>query len=263
MRRPWLRSGALAGIVVLAAVGGAACGGSAGDEGAVTATTAPLPTPSTAPVPSGPPTVLAIVSPAGGAEVRGNVVRLDLTGSGIAIVGADGDTSGRSGHYHVFVDREPVEPGQVIPVAADIIHTTDDPVVIPGLHVGPHRITVTYGDGTHRRLGPTEAATSFVVTGPSVDASAPPTSPAGQPVVLTVALEGLVLPQDGRLYVLVDADPGPPAEPYGEGVLQSAETTIPVPDLAPGPHTLWVVTGSADGLPLDPPVMDRVTVTVG
>ncbi len=208
--------------------------------------------------------MLAIVSPATGAEVRGNIVRLDVSSSGISITAADGDTSGRTGHYHVFVDRDPVAAGDIIPVAADIIHTTDDPIVIPGFRVGRHELTVVYGDGTHRRLGFTEAATSFTVAGPSVDASAPPNVAAGQPVVVTANTEGFAVPEDGRLYVLVDtAPPGAAGEALPDTVLQALDTTIAVPDLAPGTHTLWVVAGSADRVPLDPPVGDKVTVTVG
>ena len=36
-----------------------------------------------------------------------------------------------------------------------------------------------------------------------------------------------------------------------------------VPDLGPGTHTLWVVAGSSERVPRDPPVMDKVMVTVG
>lgn len=254
-----VRAAAAATALLLVA---AACGDSGGGDSAAPDITLG-PAASTTPPTLGTPTVLAIVSPATGDVVAGNVVRLDVTSSGITIVPADGNTSPRSGHYHVFVDRDPIDPGNVIPVAADIIHTTDDPIVIPGLRVGLHRVTVAYGDGTHRRLGFTEAATSFTVAGPSVDASTPPNATAGQPVVITVAVEGLTLPDAGRLYVLVDAAPGPPGEPLADTVLQASETTIAVADLAPGAHTLWIVAGTADRVPLDPPVMDRVTVTVG
>jgi len=205
--------------------------------------------------------VLAIVSPATGDVIQGNVVHLDVTSSGITIVPADGSSSGRRGHYHVFVDRDPVTPGAVIPVAADIIHTNDDPIVIPGLHVGPHRVTVVYGDGTEHRIGFTEAATSFTVAGPSIDATAPRNVPAGQPVVLTVAVEGLTIPQDARLFVAVDSMVGA-VEPFGEGAIQSTDTTIEVL-VTTGTHRLLVVAGSAEGVPLDPLVMDEVVVTVG
>ncbi len=207
--RPTGRAAVVAGALLLLAGG---CGD--GDENTTGAdeaidlpATSAGPSPTEAAVPSGPPTVLAIVAPATGAEIKGNVVRLDVAGSGIAITPADGDISGRSGHYHVFVDRDTVAPGAVIPVGAGIIHTTDDPIVIPGLTVGPHRLIVVYGDGSHRRLGYTEASTSFTVAGPSVAASAPPNAPAGQPVTITITAEGL--PAGAVFHVLVDREPPP------------------------------------------------------
>ncbi len=237
--------------------------GSSDSEGDDATASTAGPAASTTPPTSAPPSVLAIVSPATGDVVQGNVVTLDVTSSGITIVPADGNTSPRSGHYHVFVDRDPVDPGNVIPLAADIIHTTADPILIPGLRVGPHRVTVAYGDGTHRRLGFTEAATSFTVAGPSIDATAPPNVPSGQPVVVTVALEGLSIPADALLYVVVDGRPlAPSGETVPEDAVQSSETTISVPDLAPGPHTIWVVAGSPDRTPLAPSVWDLVAVSV-
>jgi hypothetical protein len=260
MRRVrFLRSASVAGALVLAAAG---CGGGDGDgaDPVVGPTTEAGPT---TPPTLGRPTVLAIVAPATGDQVAGNVVRLDLTSSGITIAPANGDTSGATGHYHVFVDREAVEPGEVIPVAADIVHTAQEPIVIPGLSVGPHRIVVAFGDGAHRRLGVTEAGTSFTVTGPSVDASTPPNAPAGQPVTVTVVAEGLS--PDGHLHLFADREPTPTGQPVPDepGIIHATGLTVAVPDLAPGTHTIWVVAGDAAHVPLDPLVMDKVTVTVG
>jgi Domain of unknown function (DUF4399) len=261
-----VRPSRVATTVAALALLAAGCGRDGGDDSLVApaTTTIPAETSTSAVTAAVPPTVLAIVAPATGAQVGGNVVRLDVAGSGITIVPADGDTSGRTGHYHVFVDRDVVEAGAVVPVAAGIIHTTDDPIVIPGLSVGPHRITVVYGDGTHRRIGRTEAGTSFTVAGPSVDATTPPNATSGQPVTITIAAEGLA--EGTAFYVLVDRDPPPAGQtvPDEPGVIQSTETTVAVPDLTPGAHTVWVVAGSAaDRVPLDPPVMDRLAVTVG
>jgi hypothetical protein len=163
----------------------------------------------------------------------------------------------------VFIDRDPVEPGAVIPVEAGVIHTTDDPIVIPGFHVGPHVITVIFGDGTHRRIGSQAAVTSFSVAGPSVDASAPPNVLAGQSVTVTVAQEGLA--DDASLYVFVDRDPSPAGEPVPEdpGIIHFTGAAAAIPELTPGAHFAWVVAADAAGLPLDPPVMDRIAVTVG
>lgn len=210
------------------------------------------------------PTVLSIVSPATGDQVAGNVVRLDVTTSGIGIVEADGDTSGRTGHYHVFVDRDEVAVGEPIPFEPGIIHSADDPIVVPGLSVGHHRVTVVHGDGTHRRIGGAAASTSFVVLGPSVTADAPAVVAAGDELEVTATVEGLEVPDEARLHLLVDQDPPRPGEALPRGgdarVLQGA--SIVLADLAPGDHVLWVVAASADRVPLDPPVMDRLEVVV-
>ncbi len=265
MRPTW--SVVVATALLLAVAGCGDGGGDAEGDGAGLATTTTVAQEPTTVAAAGPLTVLAIVSPATGAEVKGNVVRLDVSSSGISIVPPDGDRSGRSGHYHVFVDRDIVPPGALIPVEAGIIHTTDDPIVIPGLALGPHRLTVVYGDGAHRRIGLSEAGTSFTVAGPSIDASTPPNSPAGQPVVITTTVTGQGLPADGHLDVFVDREPTPAGQPAPEepGIVHAPGVApeIAVSDLAPGTHTLWVVASDAAHVPLDPPVMDRVTVVVG
>ncbi|MEX2393208.1 MAG: hypothetical protein WD826_01890, partial [Actinomycetota bacterium] len=43
--------------------------------------------------------------------IEGNVLPLPVTYSGIEIVAADGDTSGDTGHFHIFIDSDPVEEG--------------------------------------------------------------------------------------------------------------------------------------------------------
>lgn len=221
---------------------------------------------------SRPSTSLSVASPAAGAVVKGNVVTLDLVATGVSIVKADGDTSGRTGHYHVFVDRDPVGAGAAIPKEAGIIHSTDDPIVIPGLAVGTHRLAVVYGDGAHVRIGTTVAETSVRVEGPSVDASGPGTSPVGQPVTITVKVEGFTLVKadgdtsgaTGHVHVFVDREPTPAGQaiPVEAGIIHSAASTIEVPGLAPGEHVLWVVAGDGAHIPLASKVMDKLTVVV-
>ncbi len=224
----------------------------------------------TAPVASEP--SLSIVAPTAGTAVKGNVVALDMTSSGLTIVKADGDKSGKTGHYHVFIDRDPVAPGAVIPVEAGIVHSADDPMVLTGLGKGAHRLAVVVGDGAHARLGTAMAETTVNVEGPSVDASAPATSAAGQPVVLTVKVDGLSLVKadgdtsgaTGHLHVFIDRDPTPAGQPIPveAGIIHTTETTISVPDLAAGAHTFTVVAGDGTHSPLNPRVMDKVSVTV-
>jgi hypothetical protein len=248
----------------------AACGKDDPVATTTASTTGPVAT-TTGPVAPAAPS-LSIVGPATGTVVKGNVVSLDLASTGLTIVKADGDTSGRSGHYHVFIDRDPVEPGALIPVEAGIVHSADDPIVLSGLAVGTHRLAVVVGDGTHTRMGSLVAETTVDVQGPSIDASTPATSPAGEPVVVTVKVAGLTLVKadgdtsgtTGHLHVFIDRDPTPAGQPIPveAGIIHTAETTISVPDLAPGAHTLWVVAGDGTHSPLAPRVMDKVTVTV-
>ncbi|MEA2827228.1 MAG: hypothetical protein QOG43_1667 [Actinomycetota bacterium] len=263
-----IRSVAVAGVALALL---AACGKddpvtttTASTTGPVATTTAPA---AAATVPS-----LSIVAPATGTVIKGNVVSLDLASTGLTIVKADGDTSGKSGHYHVFIDRDPVAPGAVIPIEAGVVHSADDPVVLSGLSVGTHRLAVVVGDGSHTRLGDMVAETTVDVQGPSIDASTPATSAAGEPVVLTVKVDGLTLVKadgdtsgtTGHLHVFIDRDPTPAGQPIPveAGIIHTAETTISVPDLASGAHTLWVVAGDGTHSPLAPRVMDKVTVTV-
>ncbi|MGH9194710.1 MAG: DUF4399 domain-containing protein, partial [Acidimicrobiia bacterium] len=95
---------------------------------------------------------IEIESPDQGALIKGNVVPLRVNAEGISIVKADGDTSGKTGHFHIFIDREPTEVGQVIPKEAGIVHSADNPVTLAGLTKGEHRLVAVLGDGAHTRL---------------------------------------------------------------------------------------------------------------
>jgi hypothetical protein len=216
---------------------------------------------------------LTIVSPLSGVSMKGNVVTVDLDSKDVTIVKADGDTSGRTGHYHVFIDRDPVAPGAVIPKEAGIVHTADDPVMITGLSPGTHRLVVVYGNGAHVRIGDALAETTVKLDGPSVKASAPATVAAGQPVMVTAKVDGFSLikadgdtsGRSGHLHLFVDRSPTAAGQPIPAGdpnIIHTAETTVAVPDLGPGEHTIWVVAGDGVHIPLGPPVMDKVTVTV-
>nr|MBA3655016.1 DUF4399 domain-containing protein [Actinomycetota bacterium] len=181
-------SGGLRRLVVVVVLGlvAASCGVK-GDDSAGNANKKKA-TPTTVSGPS-----LSIVSPANGTSVKGNVVALDLSASGIRIVKADGDTTGASGHYHVFVDKPPVAAGTVIEKAAGIIHSADDPLRVTGLRAGKHTLTVVLGDGTHKRIGTAQAKVDVTIEGPALDATAPATVAAGQPLSIDVAVDGVQL----------------------------------------------------------------------
>jgi hypothetical protein len=220
--------------------------------------------------PSGP--TIKIASPATGSARRGNVVTLDLTVTGLTIVKADGDTSGRTGHFHVFIDREPVAAGATIPKEPGIVHSADDPLTIAGLKIGVHRFVVVLGNGAHQRIGDARAETTVMVDGPSLDATAPATVAAGRPVPVQVAVQGVTLVKadgdtsgkTGHVHLFIDRDPTPAGMPIPkeDGIIHSADSTIPIPGLAAGEHVIWVVLGDGNHFPFDPLVADRITVTV-
>jgi hypothetical protein len=216
---------------------------------------------------------LTITSPASGTTVEGNVVPLDLEAEGFSLVKADGDTSGESGHFHVFVDADPVAVGETIPRGPGIIHSAEERITLYGMSTGPHRLAVVFGDGTHRRIhGDVEEGLTLTVAGPSVDASAPATVAAGQPVNVDVAVDGISLVKadgdtsgtTGHLHLFVDREPTPAGQPIPaeEGVIHTAEPSVAVSDLPAGEHTIWVVVGDGAHVPLEPLVADRLTVTV-
>ena len=217
---------------------------------------------------------LKIATPADKASVKGNVVNLDLETTGFEVVKADGDASGQTGHFHVFIDKEPVGAGQPIPKEPGIIHSTDDPLAVTGLKPGSHTLTVILGDGTHGRIGTVQDEITVTVEGPSVDATAPATMAAGAPLSIDVAAEGVALVKadgdtsgkTGHLHALIDRKPsqymGQPLPAGDPGVIHSATSPIVVTGLTPGEHTIWIVLGHGAHTAFDPPVMDKITVTV-
>jgi hypothetical protein len=120
-----------------------------------------------------PDAVVHLRGPAVGTTIQGDAVTLRVAASGVQIVKADGDTSGRTAHYHVFIDRPPVAPGEVIPVAPDVVHTAEAPIKLTGLTNGHHQIHVVLGDGIHQRLGRSVVHTSVHIEGSSAQKAEP------------------------------------------------------------------------------------------
>jgi len=204
-------------------------------------------------------------------SVKGNVVTLDLTAKNFEIVKADGDTSGKTGHFHIFIDREPVAAGEVIAREAGIVHSTDAKTKIMGLAPGEHTFIVVLGDGNHARVGDAQAKATVKVEGPSVDASAPATVKAGEAVTVSMKIDGATLVgadgdtsgKTGHLHIFIDRDPileGP--IPVEDGIVHTKETSHTIEGLAAGDHTIWVVLGDGTHTSFADPVMDKVTVTV-
>lgn len=207
-----------------------------------------------------------------GGDVPGNVVELELSGAGVKLAEPEGDTSGRSGHYVVFVDREPVAMGEKIPDDRDVVEATEPKVQLTGLTIGPHEVAVVLADGAHRRMGEKVARAEMNVKGPSVQASASDAKPK-QPVILSLTVEGVTVAEPngdtsgatGHFAVFVDREPTAAGEPVPKerGVITTAQQTIAVHDLGAGEHELWVAMVNGAAAPLDPMVADKVVVEVG
>jgi uncharacterized protein DUF4399 len=230
-------------------------------------------TPSASPKAAAEPSV-SITSPAEGTQVGGNVVVVEVAATGMQIKPADGDTSGTTGHYHVFIDREPTPVGQVIPKEDGIVHSAVAPITLTGLSVGDHTITVALGNGVHERVGKASAPVKVTVKGPSIKASAPATVKAGEPVMVALKAEGLTIKaadgdksgKTGHYHLFIDPEKAPTADgaviPKTDKVIHTTESSYSVTGLAPGEHTIWVVAGDGLHIPLNPLVASKVTVIV-
>jgi hypothetical protein len=211
--------------------------------------------------------------------VSGNTATIALVVSGIKIVAPDGDTSGKTGHFHVFIDKDPVPAGTVIPKAPGIVHTPDNPIHLTGLTDGDHKLVIVLGDGVHRRIGDSQVTQSIKITGPTVHLTAPATVAAGQTLTVTATVEGVKLVKaaddtshkdgsTGHLHIFVNKDPvtpgGAPIPSGDPAILHTAATTTEIPAalLKAGENTIWVELGYADHTPFNPEIVDKVVVTV-
>jgi len=210
-------------------------------------------------------------------SVKGNVVTIPVTVKGIQIMKADGMTSEKAGHFHVFIDREMVDVGEVIPKEPGIVHTADNPIKIYGLKPGEHMFHIVVGDGTHKRFGETlHLETTVDVKGPGVQGKvASPTMKKGDDLVVDLKSEGVEIKkadgdtsgESGHFHLLVDPASPPKAgdlipDPVENKVIHTTESSATIKDLSAGEHIVWVVLGDGTHHAFDPPVMDKLTITV-
>ncbi len=216
---------------------------------------------------------LSITSPVNDARIGGNTVSLAIKTSGIEIVKADGDTSGDTGHFHVFIDSEPVAAGETIAKTPQIVHSADNPIVIPALTTGAHTLKVVYGNGAHNRIGGVSDTVKVTIDGPELDAAAPATLAAGQDLTIDVAVKGITLVRadgktdqtTGHLHAFVDTAPVAPDAVIPSGdpkIIHSATSPITVTGLTPGEHVIWIVLGDGAHVAFKNSVRDKIVVTV-
>ena len=202
----------------------------------------------------------------------GNTVDLELANPGVRIVEPDGDTSGRTGHYGVFVDREPPPPGGEVVAGEDVLEATASPVKVTGLLPGAHEVAVVLVDGNRRRMGENVARAEMRVEGPSVQATATPPPEPRQPLVVNIVVEGVqVAPPNGdtsgatgHFAIFVDREPTAVGAPVPEerGVLHTPDQVVAVEDIGTGEHFVWVVLLKGDKTPFDPLVGDKVSIDI-
>lgn len=95
------------------------------------------------------------------------------------------------------------------------------------------------------------------------------------PVNLNVAITGVTVkpasagdPDAFHYHIFLDVDPATvvqPGQPIPTGradIIHTADLTVPLSNLTPGVHTVWVVLTRTDHVPLSPFVQDRVQFTV-
>ncbi len=256
-------------LLSLLALVASACGGDDADTPSDTASASDATTTTAKKVGPG----VSITSPRDGTVIKGNVVTLNLAVGGIKVVKADGDVSGATGHFHVFVDKEPPAVGALIDKGPGIIHSADNPVLVPGLSKGDHTLTIVLGDGTHKRIDAKAVAVKIKIAGPSLKATAPTTLAAGAPLSIDVTVDGVRLTTadgdtsgaTGHLHAFVDKPPVLPGEliPTGDpAIIHSATSPISVTGLAAGEHTIWIVLGDGAHAAFTDSVRDKVTVLV-
>ncbi|MEX2395098.1 MAG: DUF4399 domain-containing protein, partial [Actinomycetota bacterium] len=164
---------------------------------------------------------------------------------------------------------------ETIPVEAGVVHSAEEPPVLYGLPLGEHELTIVFGTGAHERIGDVSDTITVDVEGPTVDLSGPATLDEGEDLELELTADGVDIgPADskrtdgtGHFHVLVDPKTAPEGgdviPPQVENsIIHTPEGETTISGLKKGDHTIWLVLGDGQHYAFDPPVMDRIKVTV-
>jgi hypothetical protein len=204
--------------------------------------------------------------------LQGNTATLELNNAGVKVVEPDGDRSGHTGHYVVFVDADPVPVGKKAEPGEGVVESWENPVRITGLSPGAHTVSVIVADGDRVRMSESVATAEMQVKPPTLHATAPDDNEAGRPVAISIEVEGVRVAPPGpdvsgataHFAVFVNREPtamGAPV-PDERGILTASDTVVNLPDLPGGEHFVWVLLVKGDRTPFDPFVADRVDFEV-
>lgn len=202
----------------------------------------------------------------------GNTATLELSASRLRLVEPEGDTSGRTGHFVVFVDAEPVPVGAEVESGEGVIEAFENPVRVTGLLTGSHELSVVVADGAGRRMNDHVATATVRVKPPTLNASAPAENEADRPVAVSIEVEGVepappgpdASGATGHFALFVDREPTPLGDPVPveRGIIHSSDLVVNVPELGGGEHFVWVMLLKGDKTPFDPFVADKVVFEV-
>ncbi len=158
-----------------------------------------------------------------------------------------GALSSNAGHHHVFIDVDRLpEQGAIIPVDAQHVHLNDGASSIElKLSPGEHRLTLQFGDGYERSLGP-ELSTTITVT---VKASSGDGDGAG---------DGDVTPGDGDSTGDGDTMPGD-GDSTGDGDMTPGDGDSTGDGDVPGDGDAPIDAGTGGDGDVDPPPFDAGT----
>ena len=100
----------------------------------------------------------SVVADLEGQPAAGKPFNLTLSSYGVTISDIQSDTSGRTAHYNVLIDRGMPQAGVIPTPGAGLIDTTDSLVQLPALSSGTHVLWVVLVNGAGRTLSPLAAA---------------------------------------------------------------------------------------------------------
>lgn len=163
MRKIWLFLGVTL-LGAMLALGAVACGDDDDDDNGTSDTPTATEAADATEAPDGTPAVAAsveITSPLAGDTVS-SPVTVEVSASGVEIAPA-ADAAEGAGHYHAFVDQEPVAVGETIPQDTEGIFHFATASVDLELEPGEHTVTVVLGNNVHERLDAEPAVVTFTV----------------------------------------------------------------------------------------------------
>src|SRR5262249_7614416 len=103
--------------------------------------------------PAGP--SIEIVSPKSGAIIDQTEIDVQVKVTGVELRKADDTHDAKTGHLHLFVDREPPATDEAIPAGnPKIIHSAQPTIHVTGLTPGVHTFYAVLGYGDHRPFRP-------------------------------------------------------------------------------------------------------------